>query len=69
MTEDVKGYNGCQLWDTAFGLRAIVESGVGNDFPELIKRGHNYLEVSQVREDIPNLDRYYRHISKGGKYL
>ena len=61
----MQGYNGSQLWDTAFSLQAIFESGHHKEFKDVLVRGHNYLEISQVREDAPNLAEYYRHISKG----
>jgi len=61
----MQGYNGSQLWDTAFSLQAIIESGLGHEFAETMKLGHSYLDVTQVRENVPNNERYYRHISKG----
>jgi lanosterol synthase len=61
----MQGYNGCQLWDTAFALQAIIESGMGNEFKIFLQKGHHYLDITQVREDVPNLKKYYRHISKG----
>jgi squalene/oxidosqualene cyclase-like protein len=67
----MQGYNGSQLWDTAFSLQALVATGLGDgdgSAPAVVKAlraGHSYLDVSQVREDIDNAERYYRHISKG----
>lgn len=61
----MQGYNGSQLWDTAFALQALVESGLGHEFPDMLKKGHDYLEVTQVREEVPNMERWYRHRSKG----
>ncbi len=58
-------YNGSQLWDSAFSLQAIVETGLGNQFKDTLQLGHQYLETSQVREDVANNERWYRHISKG----
>lgn len=29
---NTQGYNGSQLWDTAFALQAIIESGMGTKF-------------------------------------
>ena len=37
----------------------------GNEFQELLKLGHHYLDITQVREDVPDLARWYRHQSKG----
>jgi len=61
----MQGYNGSQLWDTAFSLQAIIETGMGMQFQDCLRKGHDYLEISQVMEDIPNGKKYYRHISKG----
>eukprot|EP01119_Soliformovum_irregulare_P008590 TRINITY_DN2169_c0_g2_i1.p1 TRINITY_DN2169_c0_g2~~TRINITY_DN2169_c0_g2_i1.p1 ORF type:complete len:704 (-),score=178.27 TRINITY_DN2169_c0_g2_i1:54-2165(-) len=66
----MQGYNGCQLWDTAFALQAICETQSNDridDYQQVLIKGHAYLESSQVREDIPadKINRFYRHISKG----
>jgi len=64
----MQGYNGSQLWDTAFALQAIMATGLAESF-EPAKRaavaGYNYVDISQVRENNPNREHYYRHISKG----
>ena len=44
----MQGYNGSQLWDTAFWAQAVVESGLGNQFASSVKKINNYLNVSQV---------------------
>jgi cycloartenol synthase len=31
----------------------------------MIVKGHNYIEMTQVLENAPNMKKYYRHISKG----
>jgi len=63
----VQGYNGSQLWDTAFALQAYTEcEGVGSYFPRALRRGYAYLELSQVLEDVADREKFYRHISKGG---
>jgi len=61
----MQGYNGSQLWDTAFSLQAIIETGLGYEFESVLRKGHDYLDIAQVREDMPNNQRFYRHISKG----
>ncbi len=69
MAEDgmkVQGYNGSQLWDTAFAIQAFTETGMDRYFTQAMKRGYNYLEVSQVLEDVADREKFYRHISKGG---
>lgn len=60
------GYNGSQLWDTAFMSQAIVESGLSQYFNNVVEKAYNYVDISQVREDVNQLSTTYRHISNGG---
>ncbi|OSX68467.1 hypothetical protein BU14_2748s0001, partial [Porphyra umbilicalis] len=60
----MQGYNGSQLWDTAFAAQALVTAGVRGDHPAM-RAAHRYVEVSQVRADVPDRHTYYRHPSKG----
>ncbi|PXF45995.1 Cycloartenol synthase [Gracilariopsis chorda] len=63
----MQGYNGSQLWDTAFASQAFMT--VGRDllepFRDTLSRAHDYIRITQVKEDVPNRKRYYRHESKG----
>ncbi|KAK4432732.1 Cycloartenol Synthase [Sesamum alatum] len=62
----VQGYNGSQLWDTAFAVQAIVSTGLGEEFAPTLRKAHAYIKNTQVLENFPgNLDLWYRHISKG----
>jgi lanosterol synthase len=61
----MQGYNGSQLWDTAFSVQAILETGLIAESKECLTLAYKYIDVSQVREDVPQNDKYYRHISKG----
>jgi lanosterol synthase len=61
----MQGYNGSQLWDTAFAMQALIHTGLAREFPEMIVKGHNYIEMTQVLENAPDMKKYYRHISKG----
>ena len=61
----MQGYNGSQLWDTAFAAQAIFESGLARDFKTCLAKVHNFLDVTQVLEDVDDNVKYYRHISKG----
>jgi len=69
VTEDgmkMNGYNGSQLWDTAFAVQAVTEGGLENFYPETIKKAYHYIDITQVQEDVPKRRRFFRHISKGG---
>lgn len=62
----MQGYNGSQLWDTAFAVQAIAETGLGTEFTECLHAAGRYIEASQVIEEAQQpLEEYYRHISKG----
>lgn len=64
----MQGYNGSQLWDTAFAAQAILESGlpererVGLD---VLESAHRWIDDNQIREDIPDARRYFRDRVKG----
>lgn len=62
----MQGYNGSQLWDTAFAVQAIAETGLAKEFSHCLKEAGKYIEISQVIEEAQQpLEEYYRHISKG----
>ncbi|GJM90173.1 hypothetical protein PR202_ga06430 [Eleusine coracana subsp. coracana] len=62
----MQGYNGSQLWDTAFTVQAIVATNLIEEFAPTLKLAHDYIKKSQVIDDCPgDLDYWYRHISKG----
>lgn len=62
----MQGYNGSQCWDTSFTVRAMVEAGLAEQFPECSRRIYSYLKRSQIANNEDNLERYNRHPSKGG---
>ncbi|KAJ6906963.1 cycloartenol synthase-like [Populus alba x Populus x berolinensis] len=62
----MQGYNGSQLWDTAFAVQAIVSTNLAEEYSATLRKAHKYLKDSQVLEDCPgDLNFWYRHISKG----
>jgi squalene/oxidosqualene cyclase-like protein len=61
----MQGYNGCQLWDTAFAMQGLSETGLLDEFRPAIEKAWNFIDITQVRENATNGDAYYRHISKG----
>ncbi|XP_038985712.1 cycloartenol synthase-like isoform X8 [Phoenix dactylifera] len=63
----MQGYNGSQLWDTAFTVQAIISTDLSEEYGPTLKRAHDYIKDSQVLEDCPgDLSFWHRHISKGG---
>jgi cycloartenol synthase len=66
----MQGYNGSQLWDTAFAVQALEAGGgaVTQDARVVasLKAAARYIDANQVREDPPGpLASWYRHISAG----
>ncbi|KAL4614197.1 hypothetical protein ACB092_07G036700 [Castanea dentata] len=62
----MQGYNGSQLWDTAFAAQAIISTNLLEEYGPTLKKAHTFIKKSQVLDDCPgNLDFWYRHISKG----
>ncbi|RDX66383.1 Cycloartenol synthase, partial [Mucuna pruriens] len=62
----MKGYNGSQLWDTAFVVQAIISTNLVEEYGPMLRKAHTYIKNSQVLEDCPgDLNKWYRHISKG----
>ncbi|XP_066163077.1 cycloartenol synthase-like isoform X1 [Oryza sativa Japonica Group] len=62
----MQGYNGSQLWDTAFTVQAILATNLIEDFGPTIKLAHGYIKNSQLLHDCPgDLSYRYRHIYKG----
>ncbi|XP_021889017.1 beta-amyrin synthase-like [Carica papaya] len=57
---------GSQAWDTAFAIQALLASNLAQEIPDVIKRAHDFIKTSQVKEN-PSGDfkSMYRHISKG----
>ncbi|XP_078434540.1 cycloartenol synthase 1 [Wolffia australiana] len=62
----MQGYNGSQLWDTAFTVQAMISTDLYEDYGGALEKAHDYIKASQVLDDCPgNLSAWYRHISKG----
>ncbi|CAA6675105.1 unnamed protein product [Spirodela intermedia] len=62
----MQGYNGSQLWDTAFAVQAMISTNLYGEYGDTLKKAHDYIKATQVLEDCPgDLSRWYRHISKG----
>ncbi|KAI9185276.1 hypothetical protein LWI28_005805 [Acer negundo] len=57
---------GSQLWDTGFALQALLASNFTDEILPVLKRGHEFIKASQVKDN-PSGDfkSMYRHISKG----
>ncbi|XP_006894105.1 PREDICTED: lanosterol synthase [Elephantulus edwardii] len=64
----MQGTNGSQIWDTAFAIQAFLEAGAHHR-PELtacLQHAHEFLRISQVPDNPPDYQKYYRQMNKGG---
>lgn len=43
-----QGYNGSQLWDTAFTVQAIISTNLSEEFGPTLKKAHEYVKNTQV---------------------
>ncbi|KAF6167356.1 hypothetical protein GIB67_043217 [Kingdonia uniflora] len=57
---------GSQMWDTGFGVQALLASNLHEEITHTLKKGHDFIKQSQVKDN-PSGDfkGMYRHISKG----
>ncbi|XP_011078187.1 cycloartenol synthase-like isoform X2 [Sesamum indicum] len=63
----MKGYNGSQLWDVTLAVQAIVGTNLPHEYGSTLKRAHEFIKKSQLRNDSPGTPgSWYRHGSKGG---
>lgn len=44
----MQGYNGSQLWDTAFTAQAIISSNLIEEYGPTLRKAHTYIKNSQV---------------------
>ncbi len=57
----MNGYNGSQLWDTAFATRAMLESDLGKLFPATIAKSYQFIELSQIEAEHSTHAEFFRH--------
>ncbi|NOZ84988.1 MAG: terpene cyclase/mutase family protein [Deltaproteobacteria bacterium] len=62
----VNGYNSTELWDTVFALQSVFAAGADRMKPGIIEKACKFVAEAQVKEDLHQGERYYRHKSKGG---
>ncbi|KAM9009819.1 lanosterol synthase [Ara ararauna] len=64
----MQGTNGSQLWDTAFAIQAFLEAEAQkmSEFTSCLQNAHEFLRFTQIPENPPDYQKYYRHMNKGG---
>ncbi|KAL3533202.1 hypothetical protein ACH5RR_006723 [Cinchona calisaya] len=57
---------GCQTWDAAFAIQAILSSNLAEEYGPTLKKAHDFIKASQVQDNPPgDFREMYRHTSKG----
>lgn len=62
----MNGYNGSQLWDTAFVAQAICEGNGENTVPETLQKAYAFIDYTQIKEEVRDHRHFFRHDSVGG---
>lgn len=62
----MQGYNGSQLWDTAFAMQAVKEAAMDGEFAQMVQRGYDYVDKSQIRGEVVDREKFFRHMQIGG---
>ncbi|KAJ6794943.1 cycloartenol synthase 2-like [Iris pallida] len=60
----MKTTDGCQIWELAFAIQAIISTDLSEEFCSTLKSAHKFIKDTQMVKDIP-ADLCYRHITKG----
>uniref|UniRef100_A0A673A787 Terpene cyclase/mutase family member n=1 Tax=Sphaeramia orbicularis TaxID=375764 RepID=A0A673A787_9TELE len=62
----MQGTNGSQLWDTCFAVQAFLEAGAQDNprLAECLQDAHRFLTITQIRENPPDYQKYYRQMNK-----
>jgi hypothetical protein len=51
----LQGYNGSQLWDTAFAVQALAATEMIEETAPILKRANHYIDKAQVRKRVTGL--------------
>ncbi|KAL8173257.1 UNVERIFIED_CONTAM: hypothetical protein K2H54_043268, partial [Gekko kuhli] len=64
----MQGTNGSQIWDTAFAVQAFLEAGAHKkpEFASCLQHAHTFFRITQIPENPPDYEKYYRQMNKGG---
>ncbi|MED6144976.1 hypothetical protein PIB30_020627 [Stylosanthes scabra] len=63
----IQGYNGCQLWEAAFAVQAILATKLDQENSTMLKKANTFVKETQIKRNTSgDPSRWYRHISNGG---
>ncbi|XP_078178718.1 cycloartenol synthase-like isoform X2 [Carex rostrata] len=58
---------GSAVWDTAFGIQAILACDVAKEHASTLKKAHDFLKASQIMDNPPgDFKSHFRSFTKGG---
>jgi squalene/oxidosqualene cyclase-like protein len=60
------GYNSTALWDTAFAAQAICATTFSGEYADTLERAWGFIMENQIKEELPEPEKHYRHRSRGG---
>lgn len=52
----MQGYNGSQLWDTAFAIQAIISTNLIKEYSTTLRKAHEFIKNSQVNAALCGLN-------------
>ncbi|PNT75939.1 hypothetical protein BRADI_1g42000v3 [Brachypodium distachyon] len=58
-------YDGCQSWEISFIVQAYCSTDLVAELGPTLRKAHEFIKSSQVLENHPDSEAYYRHRSKG----
>ncbi|KAI7879668.1 terpene synthase [Lichtheimia hyalospora FSU 10163] len=63
----MNGTNGSQLWDCSFIIQALAEAQLADVelYRESMVKALEFMDITQIRRNVPNYERCYRQTSKG----
>ncbi len=61
----MNGYNGSQLWDTAFAGQALLEADMETDFVEMAEKIYHFMDITQIKRDPKEHKKYWRDTTFG----
>ena len=56
---------GSQAWDCSLAIQAQLAGNINDEIAPVLKKAHEFLKMSQVRQDPPDHLDHFRHFSKG----
>ena len=56
---------GSLSWDCALAVQGLLACNINDEIAPVLKKAHEFIKMSQVRENPPDYLIHFRHISKG----